>query len=112
MHIRKLLAIVLLGLSLSAAAEFTTITAAYEVAVSDIRLPGNTGGTLSFKQCADCEAQTVLVTSKTRYVINKRDVELTEFKERLTLVRRTKNVTATVLHHLDSNKITAIKVRL
>ncbi len=112
MHIRKLLAIVLLGLSLSAVADFTTITAAYEVAVSDLRMPRNTGGTLTFKECSECEAQTLLVTSKTRYVINKRDVELAEFKERVTLVRRPQDVTATVLHHLESNKITAIKVRL
>ena len=36
MHIQKILAVVLLGLSLSAAADFTTITAAYEVAVGDL----------------------------------------------------------------------------
>ena len=50
MHIRKLLALVLLGLSLTAAADFTTITEAYEVNSGDMRLPRNTGGTLTFKQ--------------------------------------------------------------
>ena len=112
MHIQKLLALVLIGLSLTAAADFTTITAAYEVPASDLRLPQNTAGTLTFKQCADCELQTLRVSSKTRYVINRKDVEFAEFKERLTLVRRTKDVTATVLHHLESNRITAIKVSL
>ncbi len=112
MHIRKLLALVLLGLSLTAAADFTTITEAYEVAVSDLRLPRNTGGTLTFKQCADCESQTLLVTSKTRYVLNDRDVELAEFKERLASVSNPRDETATVMHHLESNTITAIWVSL
>ena len=109
MHIRKLLVLVLLGLSLSAAADFTTITEAYEVAVGDLRMPRNTGGTLTFRQCSDCELQTLLVTSKTRYVLNDRDVELAEFKERLAGAR---NKTATVMHHLESNTITAIMVNL
>ncbi len=112
MHIRKLLALVLIGLSLSATADFTTITEAYEVAVSDMRLPRNTGGTLTFRQCADCEAQTLLVNSRTRYVLNDRDVELAEFKERLTLVKRPRDATATVMHHLESNTITAVMIRL
>lgn len=111
MHIRKLLALVLLGLSLSAAAEFTTITAAYEVSVSDLRLPGSATGTLTFKQCADCEAQTLRVTGSTRYVLNDRDLELAEFKAQLGNVRKRNDETATVLHHLESNTITAIKVR-
>ena len=109
MHIRKLLAIVLLGLSLSAAADFTTITAAYEVAVSDLRMPRITGGTLTFRQCSDCELQTLLVTSRTRYVLNDRDVELAEFKERLAGAG---NKASTVMHHLESNTITAIMVSL
>ena len=109
MHIRKLLALVLLGLSLTAAADFTTITEAYEVNSGDMRLPRNTGGTLTFKQCSDCDSQTLLVNGRTRYVIDGRDVELIEFKERMAAVR---DETVTVLHHLESNTITAIKVRL
>ena len=107
MHIRKLLALVLLGLSLTAAADFTTITEAYEVNSGEMRLPRNTGGTLTFKTCSDCESQTLLVNSRTRYMIDGRDVELTEFKERMAGVR---DETVTVLHHLESNTISAIKV--
>ena len=108
MHIRKLLALVLIGLSLSAAADFTTLTEAYEVNSSDLRLPRNTGGTLTFKQCSECDSQTLLVNIRTRYVINGRDVQLIEFKDRMTGVR---DETVTVLHHLESNTISAIKVR-
>jgi len=111
MHIQKLLAIVLLGLSLSAAADFTTITEAYEVKASDLRLPGAAGGTVTFKQCANCDAETVRVNSRTRYVVNGRDLELDEFKVRFGTISRPREETVTVLHHLESNTIAAIKVR-
>ncbi len=109
---RKLLILVLLGLSLSAAADLTTITAAYEVAVTDLRLPVSENGTLTFKQCPDCEAQTLRVTGKTGYVVNDRYVALAEFKNQLRRVRSRKPVAATVMHHLESNTINAISVDL
>ena len=112
MHIRKLLILVLFGLSLSAAADFTTITEAYEVAVGDLRLPRSEGGTLTFKQCSDCEAQTLRVTGKTRYVLNDRDLELAEFRKRLGNVGSRKDTAAIVMHHLESNTITAVMVNL
>ena len=110
MHIRQLLALVLLGLSLSAAADFTTITAAYEVLISDLRMPRNEGGTLSFRQCPDCERETVRVNSKTRYILNGHDLGLEEFREELKRVRNNKMEGATVMHHLESNTITSVKV--
>ncbi len=112
MQLRKLLVLVLLALSLAAAADFRTITEAYEVNLSDLRLPGSENGTLTFKQCSDCEAQTLRVTGKTRYVLNDRDFALAEFKEQLKGVRNRKDQIVSVLHHLESNTIKAIKVWL
>ncbi len=112
MHNRKLLVLVLLGLSFSAVSDFRTITEAYEVDLSDLRLPGSENGTLTFKQCSDCEAQTLRVTSKTRYLINDRDFALAEFKEQLKHVRNRKDQIVSVLHHLESNTIKSIKVWL
>ena len=112
MQLRKLLVLVLLGLSLAAAADFRTITEAYEVDISNLRLPGSENGTLTFKQCADCEAQTLRVTVKTRYLINDRDFALAEFKKQLKLVRNRKYLSVAVLHHLESNTIKAVDVWL
>ena len=112
MHSRKLLVLVLLGLSLAAAADFRTISEAYEVALSDLRLPGSENGTLTFRQCSDCEVQTVRVTGKTHYVINDRDFALAEFKEQLKRVRNRQDQNVSVLHHLESNTIKAVKVWL
>ena len=112
MQIRKLLALVLLGLSLSAAADFTTVTAAYEVALSDLRLPRSTGGTLTFKECEACEARTLRVGGQTRYVLNDRSYTLVEFTRQLSGVSNRKDETATVMHHLESNMITAVMINL
>jgi len=112
MHIRKLLVLVLLGLSVAAAADFRTITEAYEVDLGDLRLPGSENGTLTFKQCFDCERQTLRVTGKTRYLINDRDFALAEFKKQLKRVRNRKDQNVAVLHHLESNTIEAVRVWL
>ena len=112
MQLRKLLILVLLGLSLAAAADFRTITEAYEVYLSDLRLPGSENGTLTFKRCSDCEVQTLRVTSKTRYVVNDRDFALAEFKEQLKRVRNRKDQIVSVAHHLESNTIKAVMVWL
>ena len=109
MQIQKLMAVVLLALSFSATADFTTITEAYEISVSNMTMPVNQGGTLKFKQCNDCEWQTVLVNSGTQYVLNGANVGLAEFKQQ---IAGANNKTATVLHHLESNRITAVKIRL
>jgi len=112
MHIRKLLLVVILGVSLPAAADFRTITQAYEVALNDLRLPGSTGGTLAFKKCSECEAQTLRVNSNTRYVLNGRAVSLERFKAGLSIKKRRGDVITTVLHHLESNTITGVKAWL
>ncbi len=112
MHIRKLLILVLLELSLAAAADFRTITEAYEVDLSDLRLPGSENGTLNFRRCSDCEAQTLRVTGKTRYLINDSDFALAEFKKQLKRVRNRKDQNVSVLYHLESNTITTIEVNL
>ena len=109
MQIQKLMAVVLLALSFSATADFVTVTEAYEVSTDNLTMPVNEGGTLKFKQCDGCEWQTVLVNSGTRYVLNGVDVSLSEFKAQIAGVVED---TVTVLHHLESNRIKAVKVRL
>ncbi len=112
MHIRMLLVLVLLGLSLSAAADFRTITEVYEVDLIDLRLPGTEGGTLSIKECDDCAAQILRVSTTARYVLNDRDVTLVEFKKAISRIRNREDVILDVFHHLQSNTVTAVMVSL
>jgi hypothetical protein len=112
MQIREYLALALLVLSLPAAADFSTVTQAYEVGLSDLRLPGNAHGTLAFKECSDCTPQAIRVNSNTRYVLNGRTVTLATFRSSVKDMRGGRDVAATVLHHLETNVITGVRVRL
>ena len=112
MHIRKLLVLVLLGLSLAAAADFRTITEVYEIDLPNLRLPGSEGGTLALKECDDCEVQTLRVSAATRYVLNHRDVTLVEFKKAISRVTNREDVIVDVFHHLESNTATTVRVSL
>ena len=109
MHIHKTLALVLLGLSLSAAADLSVVTEAYEVEAIDLRMPPGATGIVTFKACEDCKLQTIPVTGATRYVINERNVDLTEFKKR---IPGSREAYTTIIHDLESDTITVIDATL
>jgi hypothetical protein len=102
----------LLGLGVSAAAEFTTIERAYEVPLSLLRVPASTSGSVMFSQCAECASFRVPVTGNTEFVVNGKAVLLKDFRKSLFKVRDRESQTIIVRHHLQSNTITAIKVTL
>ena len=54
MKLKLLITAALLSLALPAAADFKQVQEAYEVALSDMRLPRADGGTIAFKECAKC----------------------------------------------------------
>ena len=109
MHIHKTLVLVLLGLSLSAAADEVILNEAYEVDGIDLRMPPGKTGMLTFRECSDCDSHTVLVTVATRYVINERSVDIAEFKMRMIGAR---DAYTTVIHDLESDTITVIDATL
>ena len=112
MQIRKLLVLVLLGLSLSAVADFRTTTEVYEIDLPNLRLPASEGGTLALKECQDCEVLTLSVSAGTRYVLNHRDVTLVEFKKAISRVTNRQDVIVDVAHHLASDSVTKVMVKL
>ncbi len=112
MHSRKLLVLVLLGMSLSAAADFTTITEVYEIDLPNLRLPGTENGTLAIKECDDCEVQSLRLSGGARYVLNDRAVTLAKFKSAISRITNRDDVIIDVYHHLESNTVTAVMVRL
>jgi hypothetical protein len=97
--------------SMSAAANFEIVSKAHEVALADLRLPGSTSGTLTFKSCGDCDYQTVRVTVATQYEVNGSAIDLEEFRKQVGKVGNRRDKTVTVLHHLASDTIKAIRIR-
>lgn len=110
MHIRLFVISLLATLSFAASAENHIISQAYEVAVSNLRLPGNLVGSVSFKECDSCLKQTVRVTTETQYLLNNRTVSLKELKIAVSSIADKQNNITTVIHHLQSDAIVAVHV--
>lgn len=110
MKTRHFIIAALLSLSLPAAADFTTYAAAYELALSDFRVPATPSSGVIFRKCADCDMQTIRVTPNTQYIINGKNYPLKEFRKRVFDIRDRDNTPVTVLHQLESDVVLSVRV--
>ncbi len=85
---------------------------AYEVALSDLRLPRVEGGTIAFKECKKCDYLRLRVSASTTYRINGQAVSLPKFRDAMRQVADRENEAVTVLHHLKLNQVTDVSVNL
>lgn len=100
------------AVSFYASADFRTVTRAYEIALSDLRLPVTESGSVGVKNCAACESRSLRVTTSTRYLINSQDVDLREFRRQLLQIRNRSSKAVTVKHHLESDTVAAVSVSI
>jgi hypothetical protein len=112
MNIRKSLICALLVVSLPAVAEFTTISKAYEVALSDIRVPATPSSGIIFKACTDCDMTSVRVTPNTQYIVNGKSIELKAFRKAVFQIRDRAAETIIILHHLESDTVVSVSVTI
>jgi hypothetical protein len=101
-----------LGMALPATADYVTIERAYEVALSDVRLPRSENGTIAYKECRTCEMRTTRVDVDTRWLVNGKAVSLKKFREAISHVADRDKEAVSVLHHLERNRVTAVSVYL
>ena len=102
----------LLCLALPAGAEFTTVQEAYEISLSDLRLPLDESGTIPLKECEFCDYVPVRVGADTKYTLNGKAMPLKDFREALALVESRDDQPVTVLRHVERNQVTAVFVNL
>ena len=112
MRIKILLSVFMLALALPAAADFRTVQEAYEVRLTDLRLPQNEVGTIAYKACGDCAFQATRVNGETRWVLNGRSMSLAKFREGLAAIEDRDNAYVTVLHHLENDRVTKVAISL
>lgn len=110
MMLRTLLVALLVSLCLPAAADFVVVSKAYELSLADVRLPATPSGTVTFKECKDCDYQTIRVTPETRYEVDAQPLTLQEFRKSIAQLTNPADVPVTVLHHLESGTVKAIRV--
>jgi hypothetical protein len=107
-----ILAAALISLILPVAAQSSTEQQAYEVALSQIRLPRNTNGTIAFRECGECEFKTRRVSAETSYLLDGRPVQLEKFRSAMKRVTDRENEAVTILYHLKENRVTTVSVYL
>ncbi len=112
MKTAKILLSLMIFWSFSATADFTTISRAYEIMLSDFTVPATPSSGVMFRQCSDCDTMTVRVTPQTLYVINGKAVTLKEFRRQIFQVRDRTNEMVIVKHHLESDTVESVSVSL
>ena len=110
MKFKVLIAAIILGLALPVAAQFRTIEEAYEVRLSDLRVPQSEGGTVAYKPCDTCPYETKRVSNNTQWIVDGKSMSLEKFRRSLTSIADRRNTAVTVLHHLESDRVTRVSV--
>ena len=112
MKFKMVITALMLALALPAAALFTTISAAYEVALNEIRLPQNPVGTIAYKKCSTCPYETKRVDAATIWEVNGRALPLQQFKRAIEGVAEPQKKTIQVLHQLEEDRVKKVWILL
>lgn len=110
MKLKIVSAAMLLSLSLAATAQLMTISEAYEVSASDLRLPASEIGTITFRKCPECDFVSVRVLETTIYEFNGEQLSLEKFRRSVANLDSSKNIPVQVLHHLESDEVRKVWV--
>ena len=110
MKIKTTFFFLVLLISFSASAEFTTVTKAYEMALSDVRVPATPSSGIMFRECADCELVSKRVTPNTRYILNGKAYPLKEFRRNVFSISNRAATMAIIALHLESDIVTTVTV--
>jgi hypothetical protein len=108
---RKLfLVVAILAMALPAAADFQTVSQAYEVKLSNLTVPPSQSGRILFKECDECDSMSVRLTANTDFVVNGRSVQFEKFRTIANQTHNADTVPVTVLHHLDSGTVVRLSL--
>ena len=110
MRFAILLATISFALSLPSVAQFRTIAEAYEVRLSDLRLPQSEGGSVAYKTCDACVYESKLVSNDVEWILDGQSLPLEKFRRDLATVTDRENTPVMVLHHLESDRVTRVSV--
>jgi len=110
MKFKVLIAAIILGIALPAAADFKTVAEAHEVALADLRIPQSESGTVSFKTCDGCSYQTKRVSEDVQWVLNGNRLPLAKFRRGVASITDRDATAVTVLHHLEKDRVIRVEV--
>ena len=110
MKTRVLITAIILGLALPVAAQFLTIAEAYEVRLSDLRLPQNKNGSVSYRLCDDCAYSTKQLSRDAQWILDGQTLPFAKFRRAVMPIADRDAAAVTVLHHLEQDRVIQVQV--
>lgn len=104
-----LIALLLLA-STAAIAQNYAPTRTYEVLAQSVRLPSGPSGTITVKECDDCEYETYRVTERTVYSVDGKNMRLEDFRPVIEALRLDGKHVVNVRRDIQSNTIAKVFV--
>lgn len=95
---------------LSFAGPHEVIAEAYELTLETFQAPATLNGSAAFKACSDCERQRARTTPATKYELNGKVVNFTDFRKAISRVQDRASASVTLVHHLESDTVVSIDV--
>lgn len=83
-------------------------TKTFEVSINSLRLPVSPNGTVSLRECDDCDYHAIRVTPNTQYRINGKNLRLTEFRKAVLDLKRRGDRTVNVTRDDTTNTVDAV----
>ena len=108
MNVKPIITAMLITLAIPTMADFVTTSRAYEVALADLVVPPSLHSRLMFRQCADCDSESIRLTPQTRFIVNGRDVLFDKFRLFARQATTADVVTVTILHELESDTVESV----
>lgn len=108
--IRKITLASLLSLASLAMADTVPSTKTHEVSIFDLRLPVSTSGTVTLRECDDCDYYSIRVTPDTLYRVGNERLELRKFRDRILDLKSSGDITVNVTEDDASNTVTSVFV--
>lgn len=96
--------------SISAYAEGLPPTKTFEVSIFSVRMPVSENGTISIRECDDCDYHSLRVTPGTQYLLNGKAMKLDLFRKALTEMRQQGDTTVNVMRDDTSNTVVNVRV--
>ena len=113
MSFRKCALILLLGISMPAMSQLTTLVRSVEASTSVMNVPTTPSGRLAFKPCTGrCDADyiSVRLTADTRFVVQGKAVDFSEFRRDFYNRRHSSDGYALVSYDTEKNTVTSVEI--
>lgn len=108
--IKTLTITLVFAFSISAFAQGVPITKTFEVSIFSVRIPVSENGTISIRECDDCDYHSLRVTPRTQYLMNGKAMKLDQFRRALTDMRQHGDTTVNVMRDDASNTVVNVRV--